>query len=106
MASLVGTIIEYSYAGADSYRLAFGEGSATWTALSGDHAGDHRTEDCDAAQVAEGVWFVSWLEPTLEVVSLCINLSDHRIYASYYYNGERFFWRGNVTQIAHPTTQQ
>lgn len=104
MSSLAGITIEYKYDGADSYRLAFGEGTATWTALTGTHAGDWRTETCDTAQVAKDVWFVTWLEPTREVVSLSINLSERRIYASYYYDGERFFWQGHVTQIALPTT--
>lgn len=99
MSSLSGTVIEYNYDGADAYRLEFGEGTAHWTALTGQNAGENRVERSDTVEVAPDVWFVSWLEPTEEVVSLAVNLAERRIYASYYFDGERFFWTGRITQI-------
>ena len=103
MPALAGTVIEYTYDGADAYLLEFGEGTAHWTALTGKHAGENRTEQADIVLVAPDVWFVCWLEPTQEVVSLSINLAERRIYASYYFDGDRFFWSGNITEITPPS---
>lgn len=102
MRTLAGTTIEYAYAGADSYRLDIGDGSVHWTALTGQNAGENRTEQADIVEIAQDVWFISWLEPTQELVSLCINLAKRRIYASYYCEGERFFWKGSVTHVSVP----
>lgn len=102
--SIIGKTIVYQYEGADRYRVSFSqtaEGNfAHWHVLSGKHQGENRKESADIAEVAPDVWFVSWLEPTLEVVSFVVNLSAKTITCSYYYDGERHWWQGEVLAVS------
>lgn len=100
---LIGRAIEYNYGGADSYRVEFTKTDdqvfAHWHCLTGEHAGDNRKETADIERVADSVFFVTWLEPTQEMVSFVLNLHNNTITCSYYYDGERHWWKGTVTDI-------
>lgn len=101
--TLINKTIEYTYDGADSYRVEFTQADdqifAHWHCLTGDHAGDNRKETADIEEVTENVFFVTWLEPTQEMVSFVLNLDNDTITCSYYYGGERHWWKGAVTDI-------
>lgn len=100
MSGLTGHVIEYTYDGADSYRVSFGQNTATWMVLTGEHAGDSREEIADVHEVARDVFFVTWLEPTREVVSFVANLQSSEITCSYVWEDKRFFWRGKITAFS------
>lgn len=99
MPQLAGNVIEYTYDGADSYRVRFGEGTATWEVLTGKHAGSSRKEVAQTHDVAPGMHFVTWLEPTDEVVTLLVDLNTMRITCSYTYAKEQFLWRGTIVKF-------
>lgn len=94
---LAGQTIEYQYEGADRYRVYFGEGTATWEVLTGTHAGDSRTETAQGREIAEGIFMVTWLEPTDEVVTFVANLNTDEITCSYTYEKEQFLWHGTIS---------
>lgn len=103
--NLINHTIDYQYHDSDSYRVVFtqnkkGKTFAHWHVLTGTHSGDNRKEVADISEVAPNVWFVSWLEPTLEVVSFVANLNDNSITCSYYYNGERHWWAGTILAVS------
>lgn len=93
---LAGNTIEYQYDGGDAYRVTFGEGTATWEVLTGPHAGDSRTETAQDHQVADGIFMVTWLEPTDEVVTFVANVNNKQITCSYTYGKEQFLWHGTI----------
>ena len=104
MKTLSGQTVSYTYTTGDSYRVSVADGKAIWLVLTGANAGETREEVADFAEVAPDVWFVTWLEPTQEVVSLVLNLAARSVHCSYYGEGERYFWQGNITDIG-PTEQ-
>lgn len=93
---LAGQTIEYQYEGADRYRVDFGNATAKWEVLTGPHAGDSRTEAAQSHEIAKGIFMVTWLEPTSEVVTLVANLNSREITCSYTYEKDQFLWRGAI----------
>lgn len=101
--SLLGQTVQYQYSGAkEVYKVKFsarGEACyAHWHVLSGASKGQNRKEEADCAEVAPGVWFVSWVEPTHEVVNLVLNLEQKTVTCGYY-DGKRYFWKGKILSM-------
>lgn len=101
--SIIGQTIEYKYDDGDTYKVSFQQDNDTffahWYVLSGKHKGENRKETADIAEVAPNVWFVSWLEPTLEVVSIVFNLNNNKVTCSYYFDKEKYFWHGKIINV-------
>lgn len=99
MTELTGRTIEYEYDGGDRYQVSFGIGTATWEVLSGAPAGESRTETSHTREVADNVFFVTWLEATNEIVSFVANLNTREITCSYTFDGEQHFWLGVIHSV-------
>lgn len=101
--NIIGKTIEYKYNDGDNYKVKFEKEDNTffahWYVLSGEYKGENRKETADIAEVAPNVWFVSWLEPTQEVVSIVFNLNKNEITCSYYFNKEKYFWYGKIINV-------
>lgn len=102
---LAGQTLEYQYDGADQYRVRFGEGTATWEVLTGPHAGDSRTETAQSHEIAQGIFMVTWLEPTNEIVTFVANLNTKEITCSYTYEKEQFLWHGTINFFGKSDTK-
>lgn len=100
--SIIGKTIEYKYDDGDDYKVKFEKEGDTfyahWYVLSGKYKGENRKETADIAEVAPNVWFVSWLEPTQEVVSVVFNLNKE-VTCSYYFDKKKDFWHGKVLNV-------
>lgn len=101
--SIIGKTIAYKYDDGDSYKVSFQQDNDTffahWYVLSGKYEGENRKEIADIAEVAPNIWFVSWLEPSLEVVSIVFNLNKNEVTCSYYFDKKKAFWRGKIINV-------
>lgn len=104
IADLANKSIKYKYDGGDTYRVEFtkdtkGKTFAHWYILDGKAKGQNRNESADFAQIAPNIWFVSWLEPTQEVVSFVADFNNNKITCSYYGDKERYWLKGDILEI-------
>jgi len=69
--------------------LVFAEEKCTHLGLEGKFKGQTETQACGQREIAPGVYFVTWLESSGQVVSMVINTKSKTVNASYLSKGPR-----------------
>jgi phenolic acid decarboxylase len=95
----IGTFL-YKYQGGNTFQVSVpNDRKLTWKCLSGAIKGESATEKPQRYKVADGIYFVTWIEKTGINVSQAINYNTGKVYTTVINGPRRSVHQGTVTRL-------
>ncbi|HSI28751.1 MAG: MoaF C-terminal domain-containing protein [Methylophilus sp.] len=89
----------FKYEGGSVYRVTVKDAkSQSWECIKGPEKGAHGIEKPERIQVADKIYFISWVEKTGIQVSQVINLNSLKVYSTIIDGKERYVLTGDIVR--------